>query len=103
MKQFILILAILFSCNLSAQQFDLVQINAKWNQQNNIKFKSVNGVNIQYAFLEDQPPHFRAEIKSVPTLILYVDGRLSYSWKAGIDLKCKVSPQEVKAVMDKFK
>ena len=103
MKQFILILTILFTLSANAQKFDLVEINAKWNQKNHITFTEVDGVPVKKAFLEDQPPHFAATIKSVPTLILYVDGRLSYSWQAGIDLKCRVAPQEVKAVMDKFR
>ena len=103
MKQFILILTILFTLSANAQQFDLVEINAKWNQKNSIIFTEVAGVPVKRAFLEDQPPHFAATIKSVPTLILYVDGRLSYSWQAGIDLKCKVLPQEVKEIMDKFR
>ena len=103
MKQFILILAILFTLSANAQRFNLVEINAKWNQKNSITFTSVDGIPIKKAFLEEQPPHFAATIKSVPVLILYVDGRLTYSWTAGIDLKCRVVPQEVKAVMDKFR
>lgn len=103
MKQFILILTILFTLSTNAQKFDLVEINAKWNQKNHITFTEVDGVPVKKAFLEDQPPHFAATIKSVPTLILYVDGRLSYSWQAGIDLKCKATPREVKEIMDKFR
>ena len=103
MKQFILILTILFTLSANAQKFDLVEINAKWNQKNNITFTEVDGVPVKKAFLEDQPPHFAATIKSVPTLILYVDGRLSYSWQAGIDLKCKVTPAQIALVMQKFK
>ena len=103
MKQFILMLAILFTLSANAQRFDLVEINAKWNQKNSITFTSVDGIPIKKAFLEEQPPHFASTIRSVPVLILYVDGRLTYSWTAGIDLKCRVAPQEVKAVMDKFR
>ena len=103
MKQFILILAILFTLSANAQRFDLVEINAKWNQKNSITFTEVAGIPVKRAFLEDQPPHFAATIRSVPILILYVDGRLTYSWTSGIDLKCRVTPQEVKAVMDKFR
>ena len=103
MKQFILILTILFTLSTNAQKFDLVEINAKWNQKNNITFTEVDGIPVKKAFLEDQPPHFAATIKSVPTLVLYVDGRLSYSWQAGIDLKCKATPSEVKEIMDKFR
>ena len=103
MKQFILILAILFSLNTFSQELVLVEINADWNQKNSINFSQVDGIEIRQARLEDQPPHFAATIKSVPTLILYVDGRLSYSWQAGIDLKCKVTPHDVIVVMDKFR
>lgn len=103
MKQFTLIIVILFTLTANAQKFDLVEINAKWNQKNSITFIEVDGIPIKKAFLEDQPPHFAATIRSVPVLILYVDGRLTYSWTAGIDLKCRVNPQEVKAVMDKFR
>ena len=103
MKQVILILSILFSLNATAQEFVLVQVNADWNRSNDINFNSVKNIPVKYARLEDQPPHFAAEIKSVPTLILYVDGRLSYSWKAGIDLKCRATQQEVAAIIEKFK
>lgn len=103
MKQFILILGILFSLNSFSQQLVLVEINADWNQKNSINFSQVDGIEIKKARLEDQPPHFAATIKSVPTLILYVDGRLSYSWQAGIDLKCRVTPYDVIVVMDKFR
>lgn len=103
MKQFILILTILFSINTFSQEFVLVEINADWNQKNSISFTQVDGIQIRKARLEDQPPHFASTIKSVPTLILYVDGRLSYSWQAGIDLKCKATPSEIASIMDKFR
>ena len=42
MKQFILILTILFSLNATAQEFTLVEINAKWNTKNHLTFTSVD-------------------------------------------------------------
>jgi hypothetical protein len=103
MKKLILIAGLLFGLNATAQQIDLIQINADWNKKNNLNFETVDGIQIKYARLEDQPPHFRETIKSVPTLILYVDGRMRYSWQAGIDLKCPATPQDVAAVIQKFK
>jgi hypothetical protein len=103
MKKLILIAGLLFGLNATAQKFDLVQINADWNSKNNIDFTEVDGIPIKYARLEDQPPHFKETIKSVPVLILYVDGRLSYSWPAGIDLRCPATKQDVVAVINKFK
>ncbi len=103
MKKLILIAGLLFGLNATAQQFDLVQINADWNSKNNIDFAEVDGIPIKYARFEDQPAHFKETIKSVPTLILYVDGRLSYSWQAGIDLKCPATREHVAAIIKKFK
>lgn len=103
MKKLILIAGLLFGLNATAQQIDLVQINADWNKKNNLNFETVDGIQIKYARLEDQPPHFAATIKSVPTLILYVDGRLTYSWQAGLDLKCPATPQDVAAMIQRFK
>ena len=103
MKKLILIAGLLFGLNATAQQFDLVQINADWNAKNDINFTEVDGIPVKYARLEDQPPHFAATIKSVPTLILYVDGRLTYSWQAGIDLKCPATRENVAAIIEKFK
>lgn len=98
---FITLMFIGFSAN--AQQFDLVQINADWNKKNSIQFKEVAGIPIKYARLEDQPTNIVSNIKSVPILILYVDGRVSYTWSGGIDLKCKVTPDEIIYVINKFK
>ena len=103
MKKLILIAGLLFGLNATAQQINLVQINADWNSKNNIDFTEVAGIPVKYARLEDQPPHFAATIKSVPTLMLYVDGRLSYSWQAGIDLKCPATQENVAEVIEKFK
>ena len=103
MKKLILIAGLLFGLNATTQEFTLIEINAKWNTKNNLTFTSVDGVQVKKAFLEDQPPHFAATIKSVPTLILYVDGRLTYSWQAGIDLKCPATPQQVAEIMSQFK
>jgi hypothetical protein len=103
MKKLILIAGLLFGLNATAQEFTLIEINAKWNAKNHLTFTSVDGVEVKKAFLEDQPPHFAATIRSVPTLILYVDGRLIYSWQAGIDLKCPATPEQVAEVMSRFK
>ena len=103
MKGLIFIAGLLLSFSATAQHFDLVQINADWNSKNNIEFKEVAGITIKYARLEDQPSHLASQIKSVPTLVLYVDGKVSYTWTAGIDLKCKATQEEIEAVMNKFK
>lgn len=103
MKQFTLILALFLTTNIFSQEFKLVQINAEWNQHNDIGFSQVEGIQIQYALLHQQSAELRREIKSVPTLILYRDGRIAYSWEAGIDLKCKVTPHDIITIIERLK
>ena len=42
MKKLILIAGLFFGLNATAQQFDLVQINADWNKKNDLNFESVD-------------------------------------------------------------
>jgi hypothetical protein len=103
MKALIFIAGLFMGFNANAQKFDLVQINADWNKKNSIQFTQVAGIPIQYARLEDQPANIVSNIKSVPILVLYVNGRVSYTWSAGIDLKCKATPAEVEYIINKFR
>ncbi len=103
MKQITLILTLFFFTCAYSQEFSLIQINADWNSHNDLRFHRVGDIEISYALLENQPPDLRAQITSVPTLILFKDGRIAYSWKAGIDLKCRVTQNDVLDVIDKFK
>ena len=46
MKKLILIAGLLFGLNATAQEFTLIEINAKWNTKNNLTFTSVDGVQV---------------------------------------------------------
>jgi len=55
MKKVLFLIAFLFSLNVAAQKFTIVQFNAKWNSNNTAKIPSISGVDITFAYLEDQP------------------------------------------------
>jgi hypothetical protein len=83
-------------CFLNAQDLTLMHVNAKWNQSNNYNLRGVKNCKIQYALLEDQAPSLRAQITSVPIIILLdKNGKPRGQWKAGLSFKIDVPVEEI--------
>jgi len=81
---------------ITAQDYTLMHINAKWNQSNNFDLRGIKEAKIQYALLEDQAPSLRAQIKSVPIIILLdKNGKPRGQWKANLSFKITVSKKEI--------
>jgi len=95
MKKIIILIALLTSLNSYCQKFTLLEINAKWNQINNLPVNKLANIKIQFAWLEDQPSSIQRSVISVPTLILMKEGKSVAQWRAGIDLKLQITEQEV--------
>ena len=97
MKNLITILLLFFAVNIQAQNIKLIHINAKWNQDNNYPhLRGLKNVDIQMAFLEEQPPDLRSKIKAVPVILL-IDkhGKPRGQWQADLTFKLNVKQEEV--------
>lgn len=103
MKNIFILILMLVSFNCTSQTFSFLEINAKWNSQNNIPYKEISGIKIKLAWLENQPESIRNSVKAVPTLILMKNGRPVHQWQAGINLKLEVTEEEIKKVLDRIK
>ena len=96
MKNLICVFFVFFMCFLNAQDLTLMHVNAKWNQSNNYHLRGVKNCKIQYALLEDQAPSLRAQITSVPIIILLdKNGKPRGQWKAGLSFKIDVPVEEI--------
>ena len=96
MKNLICVFFVFFMCFLNAQDLTLMHVNAKWNQSNNYNLRGVKNCKIQYALLEDQAPSLRAQITSVPIIILLdKNGKPRGQWKAGLSFKIDVPVEEL--------
>jgi hypothetical protein len=96
MKNLICVFFVFFMCFLNAQDLTLMHVNAKWNQSNNYNLRGVKNCKIQYALLEDQAPSLRAQITSVPIIILLdKNGKPRGQWKAGLSFKIDVPVAEI--------
>jgi hypothetical protein len=97
MKHLIYVLFVLLLCSMgNAQDMTLLHINAKWNQSNNYDLKGIKNCKIKMALLEDLVPLMKAQIKSVPTIILLDKyGKPRGQWKAGLSFKVEATKEEI--------
>ena len=102
MKKFLILFTLLISFSAYSQKYSLLEINAKWNQKNNLQQEKIAGIKINFGWLEDQPKKMQNKIRSVPILVLFKDGKPVYQWIAGIDFKLKVTEKEFEKVFNKL-
>lgn len=96
MKNLITIILILSALVATAQDYTLMHINAKWNQPNNFDLKGIQNCNVRYALLEDQVPSLKAQIKSVPIIILLdKNGKPRGQWVANLSFKITATKEEI--------
>ena len=103
MKKTLIILITMLSISCYSQKYSLLEINAKWNQKNNLKQDKIAGIRINFGWLEDQPKEMQSKIRSVPILVLFKDGKPIYQWLAGIDFELNVTEEEFEKVFNKLK
>ena len=99
MKNLMYVLFVLFVfVQSNAQNLTLLHINAKWNQSNDYNLRGIKNAKVQMAFLEDQIPSIKSQIKSVPTIILLDrNGKPRGQWKADLTFKITATQEEIQS------
>ena len=104
MKKFILILSLLFSFSTFAQDLTIVHFNYKWNERNGYKgLDKLKNVKVQYAFVEDQSESIQSSIKSVPTIVVYMNGRPKARFEAGLQMRITTELEDLQELINKLK
>lgn len=104
MKYILLVVLFIFTTGLiKAQDITILQVNAKWNQHNDLQIKGVRGAKIQYAVLGEQSVKFQKAIKSVPAILIYKDQNLVWKKEAGLTLKLTITKEELQEIVDNYK
>ena len=102
MRTLFLVLALLFSMVSYGQDITLVHFNYKWNTSN--KFKGLDrlrNAKIQYAYVEDQSDALKGSIKSVPTIMIYKNGKPVGKFEAGLQMKILVRLEDIQEEINK--
>lgn len=104
MKKFILILSLLLSFSAFSQDLTVVHFNYKWNSSNTYRgLDKLRNVKVQYAYVEEQSESIQKSIKSVPTIIIYKDGKPAARFEAGLQMRITANLKDVQALLDRLK
>ena len=102
MKNLILSLFLMFSGLLYSQDITLVHFNYKWNSSNTYKgLDRLRNAKIQYAYVEDQSDALKGSIKSVPTIMIYKNGKPVGKFEAGLQMKILVRLEDIQEEINK--
>lgn len=108
MKSVLLAITILFSFNgedLSWEKgISVVQYNAEFNKANSIKnLKRISDANVIEAWIDKEPElKKQSSIRSVPTIIIYKDGKEMRRWEAGIMMQLDITYHDVQHEVDEL-
>lgn len=94
-RGWLFLLWLLFSVNIYSQKISIVQVNAKWNERNNVDLNDIKGANVSFGYLEEQPESLKSKINAVPTILVFKDGHLVHYWKADLSFKLNIRQEEV--------
>ena len=99
-----LIFALLFSLFSYGQDMTVVHFNYKWNSSYKFKgLERLRSAKVQYAFVEDQSPAIKNSIKSVPTIVIYKDGKPVKKYEGGLTMKIMVRLEEIQEEINKHR
>jgi len=85
---------LLFSLLVHSQRVTVYQINADWNAKNTLELNLKNCKYI-YADIDDLAIKIKSQIKSLPTILIYKEGKNRRQYMAGIDMKLNVREEEI--------
>ena len=103
MKNIILILSLLLSFNAYSQDLTVVHFNYKWNSENQYRgLDRLRNVKVQYAYVEDQSEVLQKSIKSVPTIIIYKDGKPAARFEAGLQMRITAKLEDLQELLNKL-
>ncbi len=100
----VLILALLFSVFSYGQEITTVHFNYKWNESNAYnRLERLKNTKVQYAYVEEQSENLKRSIKSVPTIVVYLENKPIARFEAGLTMKINVSLDSIQTIIDKHK
>ena len=82
----------------------IIEFNAGFNKGNTFRdLGKVNGAKLYRVDIETKPGLKKQyNIKSVPTIIYFVDGEERYRWTAGLDMKLHIHFSEIQDVVNRY-
>ena len=78
----------------------VVHYNTEFNSSNSVPLKKISDARVIDAWIDDAEVKEYGNIKSVPTIVLYQNGKEIQRWEPGLSLSLSVTHQDIQAVID---
>tara|TARA_R100000149_G_C5747378_1_gene58483 strand:+ start:78 stop:410 length:333 start_codon:yes stop_codon:yes gene_type:complete len=104
MKRVALSIAFVLLCAFSipTKGLVIVQYNAEFNSSNSVPLKKINDARVIDAWIDNADVKDYAKIKSVPTIILYQNGKEIKRWESGLSLSLSITHKDVQEIIDEI-
>ena len=95
---------LLLSSTYQPEGKSVIEFNATFNTKNGYKdLGRLENAKLYRVDIQKQPSaKEKYKIKSVPTIILFRDGREMWRWEAGIDMKLHIHHLEIQDAINRF-
>lgn len=102
MKKLLVLAAFLLCSSTYGQSIVVAHINADFNISNDWdEVTQLEGAKLLHGYIDKKPALKDAyNIRYVPTLIIFKDGKEVKRWEAGLDMKLHVKLEDVQAEID---
>lgn len=86
------------------QDVTTVHFNYKWNVTNAYRgLDRLKNTKVQYAYVEDQSDVVKKSIKSVPTIVIYKQGKPVARFEAGLSMEILVRFDSIQNTVNKYR
>lgn len=104
MKRTALAIAFVLLCAFKVPNRGLVVVhyNAEFNSQNSVPLKKLSDAKVVNAWIEEAEVKEYGKIKSVPTIVLYQNGKEIQRWEPGLSLSLSVTHSDIQEVVDEL-
>jgi|TARA_R110000824_G_scaffold4388_7_gene21194 hypothetical protein len=104
MNRLLLTLAVILFCSFKIPSKGLVVIhyNASFNTTNSVSLTGISDAKVLSLWIDDPDVKEFGKIKSVPTIVLYKNGKEIDRWEPGLSLTLSVTHKDIQEVIDEL-
>ncbi len=110
MKNVILCLLLLFVFSSNVEkanvndefEYTVLHLNAKWNKSNSLPIHNLNGCNLEWALLEEQPLIVQEKFSKIPVIALKKGNEPIRVWEGNIMFEPTVTIKEIQETLDEL-
>jgi len=82
--------------------YTVLHLNANWNKDNSLPIQTLNGCNLEWAILEEQPKSVQEKFSKIPVIALKKGNEPVRVWEGNIMFEPTVTIEEIQEVLNEL-